>query len=272
MLHNVVMCLISFGWNAHPKFPLVLAANRDEFHARPTAALAPWDALPDVIGGRDLREGGGWLAVHRERRLAAVTNVRLGTRDGAAPRSRGHLVRDFLRSEESSAGFAQRLQREGPQYGPYNLLLWDGNDLIYAGNQPAPHWQAVSPGVHGISNASLDTPWPKLVRVNQSLQHWLAADPDTGNRNSQDLLAALADDRRAADDELPETGVGLDMERLLSPPFIRSPAYGTRASSVVIVDVMGDISFRERGFDADGRIVSDIELLLPPLRSADGAV
>jgi uncharacterized protein with NRDE domain len=242
------MCLIAFAWNAHPDYPLVLVANRDEYHQRPTAPLAFWDDAPDLCAGRDLRAGGTWLGLHRAGRLAAVTNVRDPVALDGKARSRGELTTGFLLSSDSGADYARALNARAPEYGGYNLLLWDGTALVYASNAPQPNARALAAGVYGLSNAQLDTPWPKVCRARLAMQNWL----DSGLREWDALLEALADDRQAPDAELPETGVGLDTERLLSPPFIRSPGYGTRCSSVVRIDRQGRAEFFERRYDAGG--------------------
>jgi uncharacterized protein with NRDE domain len=250
------MCLIAFAWNAHPRYPLILVANRDEFHARPTAPLAPWVDAPDVIGGRDLQEGGGWLALNRARpRLAAVTNVREPTVI-PAPRSRGALVRDYLTGDDCAVSFAELIRVEGNDYGPFNLLLWDGEDLIYATNRLKPRWETVPSGVYGLSNGGFDAPWPKACRLTAALRSWISGVDAVGETEPdfEPLFAALADDAIAADAELPNTGVGIEMERRLSPPFIRGSAYGTRASSVVLIDQGGHAVFVERSFGPDGTL------------------
>ncbi len=239
------MCLIAIGWNVHPEYPLVLIANRDEFHARPTAPLAPWTDAPMVLGGRDLKEGGGWLALRRERRrLAAVTNVREPTTD-ASLRSRGRLVQNYIVGDDSAVVYAEQLRVDANAYGPFNLLLWDGEELILATNCPKPHWESVPSGLHGISNGSFDAPWPKTSRVMDGLQDWLDGRDDA---DIEPLFVALTDEQRAPDAELPDSGIGLERERMLSAPFIRLPGYGTRASSVVLVHRSGRTLFVERSF------------------------
>jgi uncharacterized protein with NRDE domain len=243
------MCLIAVAWQAHPDMPLVMAANRDEFHARRTASAAPWPHAPEVFGGRDLAAGGGWLAVNAPaRRLAAVTNVRrMVPPDPNAP-SRGQLVADFLTGDTGIADYLERLAPEAARYAGFNLLLWEDATLRFASNHPAFAQQPLSPGVHVVSNASLDTPWPKSCRLRDALQDWL----DAGADDPEPLLAALADRRPAPDADLPDTGVGHELEKLLSAPFIVSPSYGTRASTVVIIRASGAIDFIERRFDAEG--------------------
>lgn len=243
------MCLIAVAWQTRPDMPLVVAANRDEFHARPAAAAAAWPDSPDIFGGRDLSGGGGWLAVNaRARRLAAVTNVRrMVPPDPEAP-SRGSLVAGFLGAEQDIAGYLDQLAPEAARFTGFNLLLWEAETLRFVSNHPGFEQQVLTPGVHAISNASLNTPWPKSCRLRDALQAWL----DAGSSDPAPLFDALADRKPAADRELPDTGVGPAMEKMLSAPFIVSPHYGTRASTVVIVHADGAIDFIERRFDAQG--------------------
>lgn len=251
------MCLIALAYRVHPHYELVLAANRDEFHARAADAAAYWADSADVYGGRDRSQGGGWLALSLRRRLAAVTNVRrMVPPDPAAP-SRGKLVSDFVRGAESAAAFAEGLRAQAARYAGFNLLLWDGSELRYLSNQDGFRTEALVPGIHGVSNAALDTPWPKLQRVKQGVAAWCASP----RSDSAGLLDLLGDDLPAADTELPDTGVGLEMERFLSPPFIRGERYGTRASTVVLA-ARATARFSERRFGPNGaRIGESSELL-----------
>ncbi len=242
------MCLIALAYHQHPRYPLVLVGNRDEFHARPAEPLFVWGDGSDVIGGRDAQAGGTWLGVTAEGRLGAVTNVREPQSPPPGLRSRGGLIPDFFQqSGQTAAAAAEKLLSEAAHYGPFNLLLYDGSSLCIAGNRPTPHWQPLSPGVHTLSNAALDTPWPKTERLKAALQQWL----DAGSTEPSALFAALADETPAPDAELPDTGVGLALERMLATPFIRGAAYGTRASSVVLIGA-DDFSFEERRFGPNG--------------------
>jgi uncharacterized protein with NRDE domain len=248
------MCLIAVAWQARPDMPLVMAANRDEFHARPTAAAAPWPETPNVFGGRDLSGGGGWLAVNAAaRRLAAVTNVRrMVPPDPNAP-SRGQLVADFLAAEVGITDYLGQLAPRAERYAGFNLLLWEGETLRFASNHPGFEEQALTAGVHVVSNASLDTPWPKSCRLRDALQAWL----EEGSDDTEPLFAALGDRQPAADADLPDTGVGFELEKMLSAPFIVSPGYGTRASTIVVVHASGAIDFTERCFDARGEVIGE---------------
>ena len=262
------MCLISFAWNAHPDYVLALAANRDEFHGRPTAAAGPWADAPGVIGGRDLREGGSWLALSSSSRLAAVTNVR-EPHLAAAPRSRGALIKDFVTGQASAAEEAARVHAAGDAYGPHNLLLWDGAQLVFVSNRNLAQPRLVQPGIHGISNGPYDAPWPKTQRLNARLGDWLSALSNAANEDLEPLLEALSDEHGASDTELPQTGVGLEMERMLAPAFIRSERYGTRASTVLLVRRDGRATLFERSFGPDKQPLGDVRLELKLSAAAD---
>ena len=194
------MCLIALAWRAHPRYPLIVVANRDEFHDRPAAPLAEWPDAPGLYGGRDLRAGGAWLALGAGGRLAAVTNVREPQPAAAGLRSRGALATGFLRGAMPAPAAAQGLMAEAAGFGAFNLLLSDGESLSYASNRPEPRWQAVTPGVHGLSNAGLNTPWPKTLRLRAALQGWL----EQGQTELEPLFDALADTRVPDDAELPD--------------------------------------------------------------------
>lgn len=255
------MCLIAFSWQLDPRYPLVLIANRDELHARPTAAAGQAADAPDVYGGRDLLKGGGWLELSTRRRLAAVTNVRVGRAPESSSLSRGALVHDGVRGESGALATLDRLAPTAAQYGRFNLLLWDGVKLAFASNHPDYATQAIAPGVHAMSNGALDAPWPKSVLASRALTSWMdSGAPDdvrrAGMHALEPLFAALANRTPATDTELPHTGVGLPLERMLSPPFIRDPRYGTRCSSVVIVG-NNDAVFAERRFAPDGATRGD---------------
>lgn len=251
------MCLIAFAWNTHPRLRLLLLANRDEFHARPTAALRWWSDAPQILAGRDLQEGGTWLGISRSGRVAAVTNVR-AAEVGGYRRSRGHLVSDFLSGTVDAARHAQALEREAAAYGGFNLLLFDGNQAVHASNRPGYAAMPVGPGVHALSNAALDTPWPKVRIANAHLRSWLARH-DPHDDDPEALFAAMADRNIAGDGDLPDTGVGQQMERLLSSAFICTPTYGTRSTSLLTLDADGRAQLRERRFDTRGAISGESE-------------
>lgn len=243
------MCLIALALNVHPAHPLLMVANRDEFHARPAAPLAWWPDAPALLAGRDLQGQGTWLGVSRSGRVAAVTNVRGADAAIRLPRSRGALVTAFLAGTASAAAYADALREHAAEFGGFNLLLYDGTELRYVSNRPAFSARAVDAGVHALSNAQLDTPWPKAVAAQRAMQAWLARDLD----DEAALLAAMGDPAQAPDAQLPQTGVGLEMERLLSAAHIRTPTYGTRCTSLLRLSRV-DADVFERRYDTQGRV------------------
>jgi uncharacterized protein with NRDE domain len=252
------MCLIAFAWQVHPRWRLLLAGNRDEAHARPSAPLARWADLP-VTGGRDLEAGGTWLGVAPGGRCCVVTNVRdpQASQQGT---SRGLLATDYLVGDADAVAHAAALHARAADYRPFNLLTFDARHAFYLGNRPAPRAQAVMPGVHGLSNADFNTPWPKTRALMGRLQAFVDAG---GTDDFAPLFDALADEHEAADAELPDTGVGLALERMLSPAFIRGERYGTRASTVVAIDHEGGGVIVERRFGPAGRYDGETRLALP---------
>lgn len=242
------MCLIALALDAHPKYALVLAANRDEFHHRPAAPASWWDDASRIFGGRDLQSHGSWLALARDGRWAAVTNVRrMIPPDPNAP-SRGRLVAQYLRDAADADGYGAALQPDADRYAGFNLLLGDAAGAWYLSNHDGFHRARLTPGVHAVSNAALDTPWPKLLALRETLRDWCAS----GQTDTAILLAALASDRVADDAALPETGVGAEMERFLAPAFIRGETYGTRASTVLTIDRDSHAHFTEHRFGPNG--------------------
>lgn len=237
------MCLILIAWRTHPDFPLVVAANRDEFHARPTAPAGPWAEDPRVIGGRDLEAGGSWLGVRAGGRFAAVTNVREpGVPRG--PRSRGDLVREFLLGEAPAAAFVNAVR--GQDYSGFNLLVADGRALWYGSNRDG-RARELAPGVYGLSNHLLDTPWPKLVTAKARFQAALDGLPDP-----EGMFQVLADREVVPDALLPATGLSPEWERKLSAIFVEAGDYGTRASTALTVDPAGRPDLEEHRFGPGG--------------------
>jgi uncharacterized protein with NRDE domain len=241
------MCLLVFAWRRHPRYPLVLAGNRDEFHARAAAPAHWWDDPGDLLAGRDQQAGGTWLGVTRDGRAAVVTNYReLGERRRDAP-SRGGLIVDYVRSRHAPERFLAELAPRARAYAGFNLIAGDGSTLAwYSNRDTAP--RVLPPGIYGLSNHLLDTPWPKLTRVRERFASALAAD----SLDPQALLALLDDRTPAADGERPDTGLPEELERALSAPFIVTPTYGTRCSTVLMTSADGRCDFIERRFDADG--------------------
>jgi len=237
------MCLILVAWKVHPSYPLVVAANRDEFHARPTAVAARWSDAPQVIAGRDLEAGGTWLGVTDAGRFAAVTNVREPGKP-KGPRSRGCLAQNFLAGEMSPGDFAGSVADD--QFSGFNLLVADTQTLCYRSNRDGAA-RALPAGVYGVSNHLLDTPWPKLMTAKARFAEALDRLPD-----EQSFFDLLADDEIVPDDDLPATGIPLEWERRLSAVFVRSPDYGTRASTLLLRRRDGTGMLVERSFDATG--------------------
>lgn len=258
------MCLIALAWQVHPRYRLALIANRDELHAR-AAAAGPDPERADVYGGRDLVQGGSWLMVSTRRRLAAVTNVRAGPEAEVAPRSRGALVRGFVHDDASAGDWLAAMRPDARAYGRFNLVLWDGAALRFASNHPQFIEHAISPGIHAMSNGAFDAPWPKSTHATQALSEWLASSA-AGGRDDRatiaPLLDALSDTTTAPDAALPDTGVGLELERALSPPFVRDARYGTRCSSVVLVGPEA-ITFAERRYGSEAQVLGESIEALP---------
>ena len=253
------MCLILFAHRVHPDYPLVLAANRDELYERPTLPAAPWPEAPGVVAGRDVRAGGTWLGVRRGGRWAAVTNHRGPLPPDPAARSRGGLVSEFLLGDVPAAGYVRAVEARAQEYNGFNLLVGDADDVFWISNRGGAA-RRVEPGVHGLSNALLDTPWPKVRRGRAALARLLQA----GSPRPEPLLEMLLDRTLAADHELPRTGVGPEHERLLSPAFILSPDYGTRSSSALLLAREGGGLFVERSFVPGTLRYSTTRLELPP--------
>jgi len=251
------MCLVVLAVRPGTALPLLVAANRDEFHARPTSVAGVWPDSPGLFGGRDLEAGGTWLGVTERGRFAAVTNYR----DPRAPkgtRSRGELVAGYLRSSLDPSLFLEALGRRAADYAPFNLVVGDAGGVQVFSSRTG-RAERLSSGIHGLSNHLLDTPWPKVRRTTGRMARLLSrAEAPT----AEELLDLLRDETRAGDDELPETGVGLDMERFLSPPFIVGPSYGTRSSTVVLFHAGGPITFHERTFDPGGNLVGAVSELV----------
>jgi uncharacterized protein with NRDE domain len=254
------MCLLVLAWQVHPRYRLVVAANRDEFHERPTAPMAKWPAPDDIIAGRDLRAGGTWLAMDRARRFGIVTNFRELQRPAANSTSRGNLIPDFLRNPLGAAEYLAQLEPTANAYSGFNLLLADRESLWYASNRADRFARPLLPGIYGLSNEFLDTPWPKLQRVRRRFDAVLTS---SGELSKDELFAILADPTKAGvNDELPQTGLSPEWEQMLSSPFISNKDYGTRSSSLVLVERSGAASLTERRFGPEGKAIGEVEFTL----------
>ncbi|WP_434121943.1 NRDE family protein [Salinicoccus roseus] len=237
------MCLIIFQKNSHPEYKLIVAANRDEFYERPTASAGFWQDHPEVLAGRDLSKGGTWLGLTKSGQFAAVTNIRKPGMDGVDKKSRGALVSNYLTGDMPPEQYLQSLEAEKDEYSGFNLLVGNQNDMYYLNNDGISP-ESVPDGTHGLSNHHLNTPWPKVVkgrsRLEEYLQNERSIDPDV-------IFGILADSEEA-EDNLPDTGLPESLERQLSSPFISTPEYGTRSSTVVLVDHDDNATFVERTF------------------------
>jgi len=256
------MCLILLALNVVPRRPWLLLGNRDEFHGRPSAAAQAWDDAPDVIGGRDLEAGGSWLALNRSGRFAAITNVRSGApRRGT--RSRGDLVATFARGGATPVSYAREAAAHRAEFGPFNFVVGDRETVACASSLRDQAWP-LAPGVHVLSNGPPDVSWPKAARLRERFlalcraneaQHPHSHDAafcETAEPADAALLDLLADVSQPPDDELPETGVPFELERILAPIFIRGEQYGTRASTLAYARSDGGLVLHERRFGPGG--------------------
>ncbi len=235
------MCLIVFAWKLLPDCPLVLAANRDEFFIRPTQPANWWEDHPDVYAGRDLQAGGTWLGIDRRGRFAALTNIRNGGTPKLDKRSRGELVAEYLRGDLAPQDYLEQVRADADEYNGFNLIFGDERELLWISNESDTAFRTLEPGIYGLSNGSLDTPWPKVVKAKAQFASLLCQGaPDDA------YFEMLTDTTRASDSRLPDTGVSLDWERLLSPICIDSPEYGTRASTLLRVRQAGSAELLER--------------------------
>ena len=267
------MCLLVLAWQVHPRYRLVIAANRDEYHDRPAAALGRWPAPDDILAGRDLRAGGTWLGMDRRRRFGVVTNFRDLVRAPAGAPSRGGLIPRYLAGAAGPGEYLGSLEHAAAGYGGFNLLLADDTSLWYGSNRGSPFARALSAGVHGLSNERLDTPWPKLRRVRRRFENWLGCRSDADNGE----LFALLEDREPAAEGFagefalagaglggPNTGLSAEWERALSSPFVLHESYGTRCSTILAIEPTGRCYLAERRFDARGACCGESAYRLAP--------
>jgi uncharacterized protein with NRDE domain len=240
------MCLILLAYDVHPEYRLILAANRDEFYDRPALPMAFWEDHPEILAGRDLKGGGTWLGITRSGRFSAITNYREpGGPKPDAP-SRGHLVSAFLSENRAPENYLDAVSGAGHVYSGFNLIAGDASGLYYHSNR-WPGIRRLSPGWYGLSNHLLNTPWPK---VDKGIALLKEAVPDSGSVNMAPIFQLLKNRAVPSDDRLPDTGVGMAWERILSPVFIQSPGYGTRSSSVVLIGRNGSVQVAEQTYAA----------------------
>lgn len=238
------MCLIVFAWQVVPGTPLIVAANRDEFYDRPALPAAWWEDHPEVYAGRDLQGGGTWLGVTRDGRFSALTNIRAPSEKQADAPSRGALVANYLSGRAGAQGYVAEVAGHADRFNGFNLLVGDGKQLIWFSNRKKDdprNGKALAPGIYGLSNDALDSPWPKVVRTKAQFASLLCQ-----GAPQDAFFEMLTDTSLASDCRLPKTGVSMEMERLLSAVLIESPTYGTRTSTVVQLDAHNGAMLRER--------------------------
>ncbi|WP_077603396.1 NRDE family protein [Oceanobacillus sojae] len=253
------MCLITFAYHAHPKYKLILLSNRDEFYNRPTLPAGFWKDKPDILGGRDLLQLGTWLAVSKQGKFAAVTNYR----DPALPEvktfSRGELPVDFLLQNIDGKTFLDQLSKNRHNYSGYNILFGD-KDTLYHYNNVYNQSSEIKAGVYGLSNDTLNTPWPKVERSKWDLANYIQSHTVV---HTEDLLDSLQNRAQADDKFLPRTGIRTDLEKALSSIFIETPDYGTRASTILLIDHRNHVTFIEKTYDKED-IFQQYEFLIQP--------
>ena len=240
------MCLIIFAYNVHPSYKLILAANRDEFYERPSSPADFWADQPQVLAGQDLKEGGTWLGVTKKGKFAAITNYRDPSAFKSNALSRGGLVSRFISGKQNPSHYLEKISPQADKYNGYNLILGEGSDLFVFSNRGGKH--KLKPGIYGLSNHLLNTPWPKVSRGKKLLK---AALDKKGSELEEILFDLLADRHIPPDNKLPATGIGLEWERMLSSIFITSPVYGTRSSTILLIGKNRRVRFVEKVFDGN---------------------
>ena len=257
----LIMCLAVIAYRSHPDWPIVIVANRDEFHDRPSTAMHVWDSEPQVLAGRDLRAGGTWLGLNARSEIALLTNVREPGRFSPGALSRGKLVESFLLGSTSASSFADQAVLGSNIYNGYNLLVMDATEAFVVSNRPEPNVIRLEPGIHGLSNASLNTPWPKLTRTTEAVRSLFHphTDPDP-----QRLIKVLQDDIPPPESEIPQTGLSPERERLLASPFIRSLDYGTRCTTILMRHRSGMTLAQELRYLPEGQAFEQSRWMLSP--------
>lgn len=241
------MCLLLIAINSHPAYKLVIAANRDEYYDRPTASADFWKDAPDLLAGRDLQAGGTWMGITKKGKIAAVTNYRDPASNKSYVPSRGSLVSNFLLGQTNPEKYVENLIQSSNSYNGFNLIIGEKEQFFWYSNRGGLA-QGLSPGIYGLSNHLLDTPWPKVKRSKEALKRLLSTKE---NLDPEAIFDMLRDTLIADDKSLPNTGVGLEWERILSPIFISSPTYGTRSSTVLLLDRQDRVTFMEKTFNSN---------------------
>lgn len=239
------MCLIAFAYKVHPDYPLILIANRDEFYKRPARRAQYWvdEGHPDILAGKDLTAGGTWLGIHANGKWAALTNHRDLSRIKDNPPSRGDLVLNYLKGDSDAKQYLAQIEKTANQYNGFNLLAGDKASVFHFSNE-AEGITELEPGIHGLSNALLNTPWPKLEKAKSDLGRVV----DNNAIHPDYLFAILADEKKANPAELPQTGLSPEMEQAVSSIFIKTDGYGTRCSTLLLIDKKGTFEFTERRY------------------------
>jgi uncharacterized protein with NRDE domain len=240
------MCLILVAVRVHPSFKLILAANRDEYHDRPTAKAAFWPEFPELLAGKDLRARGTWVGITTGGRIAAVTNYRDPSFNRSDAPSRGRLVSEFLIGQQRPGEYLERLNQKADIYNGFSLIVGE-KEALYVYSNRDKRVRNLSAGIYGLSNHLLDTPWPKVVRGKEALERLLS---DRMEPNTDAIFEILENRSIPNDRHLPDTGVGLKWERILSPIFVSSPTYGTRSSNIILIDLEDHVTFVERTFNS----------------------
>jgi uncharacterized protein with NRDE domain len=244
------MCLVVFAWRAHSRYRLILAGNRDESHRRPTRDAHWWPDNESILAGRDLQAGGTWLAISKSGRFATVTNFREGPHSTTGFESRGTLVTDFAAGRQTLTEFEASLAND--RYAGFSLLASDGDSMIYLSNRDELEAN-LEPGLYGLSNASLNTPWSKVLRAKAGLESLI----DRDSVNETELLRLLSDRQPAPVDQIDTDELPFDLARAISAPFIVAPEYGTRSTTTVLWGMDDTIEFCERRFDPAGNPTGD---------------
>lgn len=238
------MCLIVFSYRQHPEYDLIFAANRDEKYSRPARHARYWDEHPSILAGKDLKAGGTWMGINKEGTFSALTNFRkaeLSQKED--PPSRGQLVLEFLKNDRGAVSYLEEVHKQADRYRGFSLLAGSPDQLAYYSNQQN-EIQLLDSGLYALSNHLLDTPWPKVKRAKEGLRNIIRDDPIS----QEALFELLADDREAPAEHLPNTGLSRELEKKVSPIFIKSDGYGTRCSTLLLIDKGGEVTFRERRF------------------------
>lgn len=246
------MCLIVFAYDHHPEYNLIFAANRDEFYQRPTQPAHFWDTDPEILAGKDLSAGGTWLGINRKGQFAALTNYRDLSIVRQDPPSRGEIVVEYLTQEKDSKSYLKELQDRAHRYMGFNVLAGEPGRLYHYSNKQ-PHISPVGAGIHGLSNHLLDTPWPKVKRAKSRLKTLI----QSRSLSEEALFEILRDDRPADKDGLPDTGIPEELEKQVSPIFIQTDNYGTRSSTVLLINKRGQVTFEERRYEEGSTAVSE---------------